>query len=563
MAARSRTKNGPGGPPRVSVVMPCFRQAEYLPFAVASVLAQTYRSWEIVVVNDGSPDDTSAVVREIVRKQPGRRIRLLEQENAGVVAARNAGIAVARGELILPLDADDGIDPTFLEKTVGALDADPGAAIAFTDVGLFGAQSEEWKMGPFDLEHLRTRNRACCTSLYRRALWEALGGYNPNMGVGYEDWDFWIGAAVRGARAVHVQETLLFYRMKASSAETRNSGAMAHHAQLCARVVLNHPQAFSEAECAVARRTLAARPLPEKGSPAPPAVGTGPVSAGRPGRPSAAGPGPAASIVIAVFNQAEAVRRCTEKLIETTPGELFEAIFVDDASTDGTAEFLACLGGDVKVITNSERRGSVAAQNQGAAMARGRNLVFLDPEAEPEPGWLEALLAAADGDPSVGAAGARIVRPDGRLQEAGGMVFRDGTSWNFGWGDNPWRAAYAVPCEVDACSGVALCVRREAFETLGGFDAVYATTSYESVDLCFGLRSLGLKVVYSPTALVIHPRRPGAGIPPAGTDRDDGRAKFVAKWSATLAQHEFPPAPGPRPPATADRARRFPSTARP
>lgn len=249
--------------PRVSVVVRCYRQAAFLPEAVSAVVHQTFRDWEIVVVNDGSPDDTSAVARDLAARHPGRRIRLVEQANQGPAAALNTGVAAAAGELILILDADDSIHPVFLERAVAALDADPGASIAFSDVVLFGAKAEVWKMGPFELGALTQVNRLCCTSLYRRRLWEEAGGYALNMELGYEDWDFWVGCAERGHRAVHLKQPLFFYRMHAAG-ETTNGTALRFHNELKAQVMLNHPKAFGPGAREVALRFLAAHPLPTR-----------------------------------------------------------------------------------------------------------------------------------------------------------------------------------------------------------------------------------------------------------------------------------------------------------
>jgi glycosyltransferase involved in cell wall biosynthesis len=254
----------PGLAPRVSVVVRCYRQAGFLAHAVESVVAQAFRDWEIVIVNDGSPDDTSQVALALISGNPGRRIRLVEQDNAGPPSALNAGVGASLGELILPLDADDALHPVFLERAVAALDADPGASIVLTDVVLFGAKAAVWKMGPFTLEALLERNRLCCTSLYRKALWVEAGGYSQAMELGYEDWDFWIGCAERGHRAVHIRQPLFFYRMYPESADTTNTHAMRHHQQLVARAVLNHPGAFGPSAVASAEGLLAARPLPRR-----------------------------------------------------------------------------------------------------------------------------------------------------------------------------------------------------------------------------------------------------------------------------------------------------------
>ena len=251
--------------PRVSVVVRCYRQARFLPGAVASVVAQTFGDWEIVVLDDGSPDDTPAVTAALAADHPGRIIRHVRQENAGPPRALNAGIAAASAELVLPLDADDQLHPTFLEKTVSALDRDPAASVAFTDVVLFGAVCSGWRMGPFTVEALRDRNRLCVTSLFRRRLWIEAGGFRPEMDLGYEDWDFWVTCAERGARAVHVRQPLFFYRMHDPAGST-NAVALRHHEQLVAAVVMQHPGVYGPAGVERARALLAARPLPARAS---------------------------------------------------------------------------------------------------------------------------------------------------------------------------------------------------------------------------------------------------------------------------------------------------------
>lgn len=274
--------------------------------------------------------------------------------------------------------------------------------------------------------------------------------------------------------------------------------------------------------------------------------------------PAPAEDAPLCSLVIPVFNKVEYTQQCVDQLRKSTPDSLYELIFIDNASSDGTADYLAGLTGRVRVITNPDNRGFVDACNQGAALARGRYLVFLNNDTAPLPGWLEALVGMAEGDPTVGAAGAQLVYPDGRLQEAGGLIFSDGSGWNFGRFADPLNPAYLVPAEVDYCSGAALLVRRELFERLGGFDRRYAPAYYEDTDLCFGIRSLGYKVMYCPSSTVLH----FEGIT-AGTDLSSGfkryqainREKFVAKWAAELARQDPPPSVTGHPPATADRRR--------
>ncbi len=251
---------GRGEAPAVSVVIPCYRQAEYLPFALASLAMQTFQDWEVIVVDDGSPDATSDVVRDAAAKLPGRRIRLLRQENAGLANARNAGFQAARGRYLLPLDADDGLEPTFLERTVAVLEAEPEIGVVHTDAGIFGARQGVWETPrPFDTRHLIEENGLPYASLFRREVWARTGGYRANMSAGYEDWDFWLGAAAAGYTARRIPEPLLLYREKSASMLTE---ARRHDAALGAQLRLNHPTHFAAPALDEARAVLAAQPLP-------------------------------------------------------------------------------------------------------------------------------------------------------------------------------------------------------------------------------------------------------------------------------------------------------------
>jgi len=267
-----------------------------------------------------------------------------------------------------------------------------------------------------------------------------------------------------------------------------------------------------------------------------------------------------ASIIIPVFNKVDYTKNCVDRLRKNTPRDLYELIVVDNASSDGTAEYLKGLGDAVNIIANTENTGFVIACNQGAELARGEYLVFLNNDTEPIEGWLESLIEVADGNPRVGAVGAKLILPDGRLQEAGGIVFSDGNGWNFGYGDDPAKDIYNIACEVDYCSGACLLVRKSLFDELGGLDKRYIPAYYEETDLCFGLRKMGYQVVYNPRAVVIHHESITAG-----RDTKSGfkkyieinRRKFVDKWKEELIRHEAHPTQTGEQPVTASRTRLF------
>ena len=227
--------------PTVSVIIPCYGQAEFLGEAVASVVAQTWTDWEIVIIDDGSTDDTPQTARRLVKRYPHQRIRLLSQPNQGVSVARNNGIATSTGRYILPLDADDMIQPQMLERTVALLEANRSVSIAYTDWQVIGATSSILHAGPWDLASMCVVNRIPYCSLYRRGVWVATGGYNPRQGL-WEDFDFWLACIERGVQGERVSEPLFLYRARPG---TRSDDAEPRRAQLFRELARNHPALFT------------------------------------------------------------------------------------------------------------------------------------------------------------------------------------------------------------------------------------------------------------------------------------------------------------------------------
>ncbi len=236
------TSTAPTPPPTVSIVIPCYQQADYLAEAVGSVVAQTFPDWEVVIVDDGSTDATAAVAADLMVRHPSRRMSLVRQANQGLPSARNSGIAASHGRYVLPLDADDVLMPEMVAKAVRLLDTDPSIAIVYTDYLRFGADSRRVETGVWSLDALAYRCTLSGATLFRREVWLAVGGYNPNMRGGYEDWDFWIGAAERGFSGRRIREPLFRYRIKASSMIVE---AIANDARLRRQIARNHPAVFT------------------------------------------------------------------------------------------------------------------------------------------------------------------------------------------------------------------------------------------------------------------------------------------------------------------------------
>lgn len=249
---------------------------------------------------------------------------------------------------------------------------------------------------------------------------------------------------------------------------------------------------------------------------------------------------PVVSIIIPFYNQPLFTFSCLKSILEHTPGVSYEIILMDDMSDDPeTREMLHNIG-SIKVIRNERNLGFIESCNRGARRARGEFLVFLNNDTLVTSGWLQALLGAYDTVPCAGMIGAKLIYPDGRLQEAGGIVWKDASGWNYGRFDDPRRPEYNYVRQVDFCSGACLLIPRSLFMEMGGFDDLYAPAYYEDVDLAFKLRRAGKKVVYQPHAEIVH----FEGIT-SGTDvhkgakryQEHNRHKFRERWRQTLSAH--------------------------
>jgi len=221
--------------PLVSIIVPCYKQAQYLPETLDSVMAQTYSNWECVIVNDGSPDNTEEVAQSYCKKD--QRFKYVYRENGGLAAARNTGIRNSKGEFILPLDSDDIILPTFLEKTVNAMINNPNAKLACSDAEHFGAKNDKWPIAEYSYTSLLFSNPFVCTSLFRRKDYDRTNGYNEKMKKGWEDWDFWLQLLSESDTVINIREHLFLYRAKECSMII---DANKREKEICKEIVANH-----------------------------------------------------------------------------------------------------------------------------------------------------------------------------------------------------------------------------------------------------------------------------------------------------------------------------------
>ena len=199
---------------KISVVVPCYNQAQYLDECLDSVLNQTYHNWECIIVNDGSPDNTEEIAKKWTAKDS--RFRYISKKNGGLSSARNTGIEAATGEWVLPLDADDKIHHEYL--SLAAEEFGNNFTLVYADAHFFGTIDKPWILQPFEISDLLVRNYIFCSSFFRKKHWKEIGGYDEMMKTGYEDWEFYIRLLHHfPLKTKKIEKALFYYRKKESS----------------------------------------------------------------------------------------------------------------------------------------------------------------------------------------------------------------------------------------------------------------------------------------------------------------------------------------------------------
>ncbi len=244
---------------------------------------------------------------------------------------------------------------------------------------------------------------------------------------------------------------------------------------------------------------------------------------------------PSVSIIVPAHGELDMTLRCLESIAAARGSVPYEVIVVDDGSDPPLTEPLGRIQG-LQMRRNLDQKGFVDAANRGAEAASGHYLLFLNNDTLVTDGWLDALWRRAH-DAQVGLVGAQLIAIDGSVQEAGGIIWRDGTATNYGRGSHPDAPEVSYSREVDYCSGACLLVARELFEELGGFDRTYAPGYYEDVDLAFAVRKRGLTVQYESSARVYHEEGGTAGTDPRHgmkQHQELNRARFIERWGREL-----------------------------
>lgn len=226
-------------PRAVSIVVPCYNGGRFLDQMLASLDAQTFRDFEIIIVDDGSTDTGTLAKLESL---PGH-IKVVRQQNEGLAAARNAGFRAAAADFVLPLDCDDALTPTFLEEAVGGINsAARDVGFVFSDMQASGALGGVLPryLSRFDQLFL---NRLPYCLLLRKSAWESVGGYDPEMRDGYEDWEFNIRLVLAGWQGVHIARPLFIYYVSPNGMLMSRSARL--HGRLWRSIVARHRDVYT------------------------------------------------------------------------------------------------------------------------------------------------------------------------------------------------------------------------------------------------------------------------------------------------------------------------------
>ena len=239
---------------KVSIIMPCYNQGKYVREAIESVLHQTYKNIEIVCVNDASLDNSNDIIQNILSElNPDNFIYINHKENKGVITTRNEAIELATGEYILPLDADDTIEPTYVEKAVNILDENPDVGIVYCWVNNFwkDSKSQISKWEDFDISKELFLNSIVNTSMYRKSDFLLVGGYKSYMNKGWEDWDLWLSIIKKGFKAHLIKEVLFNYRRKFFDSRSNSAAKSIDH--LYRELLRHHTELYINNDCFIDR----------------------------------------------------------------------------------------------------------------------------------------------------------------------------------------------------------------------------------------------------------------------------------------------------------------------
>jgi FkbM family methyltransferase len=528
--------SAPQNPALVSVIVPTYNRPDWLGETLRSILAQTYRDFEIIVVNDAGPD-VSHILEPL---NADGRIRLINHpKNKGLAGARNTGIRAARGQYIAYLDDDDIFHPQHLATLMGQLAA-TGAPVVYSDshravqrkegdryevVERTVLYSHDWNNDKILVHNFVP---VLCF-LHEKRCVEQAGWFDESLTT-HEDWDLWMRMS-RLFNFSHIKEVTCEFRWR----DDGSSMSSARRADFLrtANVIYNKNPKLVEGRLDIQLRRQ--QHLLEVSR----AIGA------VPGKPT-----PdclLVSIVIPVFNRLDMTRPCLEAIQRETAACTFELIVVDNASSDGTREFLAAeqAAGRLRTIRNEENRGFSKACNQGIRAARGGFILLLNNDTVPLAGWLDAMLDEIVTHAKIGAVGSCLLYPGGELIQHAGVQIGAGNGLVHPY--HPWRlqrldrvpaAQQSRDCQV--VTGACLLIRRTVLDEVGLLDEAYIN-GFEDVDLCFRIRQARRRIRYCAKSRVIHHE---SMTPGRSAHEQANYNRLNERWKTLIKPDETPPETG-------------------
>jgi GT2 family glycosyltransferase len=517
--------------PVITVLTATYNRPQLLREAVQSILAQTFADFELIVINDGGQD-----VSEILASFKDRRIIYLNlPENNGKAHALNCGIDIARGKYCAYLDDDDHFFPHHLATLLTELEAHPEIDLVYSDFEevLYskepdGSRREIERSVTFSSDFDRTALLKMNyiphpTILHRKEILDAYGHFDESYPC-LIDWELFHRLAFY-CEFRHLKRVTGEYFINRDKGDhitnlhnTERDSYMGHFHRI-RRQLPPRPWKYVEAT----PTGLRVRPKLE------------------PSRDSSNSY--LVSIIIPVRNKVDLTRQCLASIRETHPVISHEIIIVDNASDDGSREFLQALAAqkEITYLRNDPPQPFATSCNRGAHLAKGKYLLFLNNDTVALPGWLEELVRVAESAPDIGAVGAKLLYPDGTIQHAG-VAFHFYTRWN---NVGPYHIFRKFPAghpavikqrEFNAVTGACLLTPQAVFINLGGFDERYINC-FEDVDYCLHLRSRGYRIIYTPKAELVHFEGQTEG------RNDNVRRSFLVlqeKWGSRLSADEGP-----------------------
>jgi GT2 family glycosyltransferase len=476
--------------PLVSIIVPVYKcSEEILTKTIASVRQQSYPDWELCIADDGSNSENLTRVLERCAQEDSRIKVTTLRANSGISAASNTALEFAHGEFVALLDHDDEYAPDALLHLVDALQRKPEADLLYSDedkIDQAGRRYDPFFKPDWSPDLLMSMNYVCHLTMFRRSLLERTGAFRSEYD-GSQDYDLILRLAEIARKIVHVPKVLYHWRSMPSSTATSVS-EKDYSVDAGRRAIQSHLER-TNANARVEPGLETGRWRVRHGTDALPQV----------------------SVIIASGGKADILDRNLADLFAKTEYGNFEVIIADNSRRDAIQKLVARWGRQHPVSyfdwRNQPFNYSVI-NNRAAERCSSPILLFLNDDTSViSPGWLQALVEQVV-RPEVGAAGAKLLYPDGRIQHAGVVMgIFDNCGHAFKGLDGAVSHYFSISDvvrNVSAVTGACLMTRREVFHEVGGFDEQQFAVAFNDIDLCLKIRSLGYRIVYTPHALLYH-----------------------------------------------------------